>query len=267
VNAPYVFGKDSKLLKWKPKEENSVDFRVQVVTRGSNNNSDMAVGEGKEVRYELFISGNHGKEVYIGDLHPDGTLLNQWKHTSPNGKIIECSYDASGWQFMRYREDKDVPNHSSTYDSIIKSIEDNVEQSELLGLMDEIKRTWKNRENSMNEGSLKRSHVEDDKMDRNKDKTTGSETDDNGKKHKRDDDNGRKNEFSGNDLENGKKERNNLVLSDETDRSTEQDDIGPKEQEDNDESKDEEKGRLTVESVQDYKNEQNRLVNEEIKDN
>lgn len=50
------------------------------------------------------------------------------------------------WRFMRFRTDKENANHQNTYNSIMKSISDNVEKSDLLSHMDKIRTRWKERE-------------------------------------------------------------------------------------------------------------------------
>ena len=39
---------------------------------------------------------------------------------------------AQSWQFMRVRPDKDTPNFVTTYESVLRSIDDNITQKHLL---------------------------------------------------------------------------------------------------------------------------------------
>lgn len=49
-------------------------------------------------------------------------------------KIIECSWDKEQqmWRFMRDRRDKDTPNAYHVYEKVMKSIEDNIQENDLL---------------------------------------------------------------------------------------------------------------------------------------
>eukprot|EP00834_Sanchytrium_tribonematis_P004798 NODE_255_length_11697_cov_0.569495.p9 type:complete len:108 gc:universal NODE_255_length_11697_cov_0.569495:1188-1511(+) len=62
---------------------------------------------------------------------------------SLEGKIVECKLDGSHWMYMRFRDDKDEPNHISTYEKVLKSIEDNITSEVLLSLTETIKSNWK----------------------------------------------------------------------------------------------------------------------------
>jgi len=54
-----------------------------------------------------------------------------------DGKIIECSYDKMNdcWLFMRERVDKSLPNALTVYEKVLKSINDNITQEELIERM------------------------------------------------------------------------------------------------------------------------------------
>ena len=57
--------------------------------------------------------------------------------------IVECKLVGSMWMYMRLRDDKDIPNHISTFEKVMKSIEDNVTKDVLIALCPTIKTNWK----------------------------------------------------------------------------------------------------------------------------
>ncbi|KAJ3123775.1 Dcp1p-Dcp2p decapping enzyme complex alpha subunit [Physocladia obscura] len=137
--APYSIGTCNKMLKWKPSEENTVDFKVDgpdidgrfyiMLNRGSN------AGNGGHVRFDEFT------------LAED--MYQEWIAMPPTGRIIECKYDPDWpgkWKFSRYRDDKDMANHETVYHKIMDSIRDNVNQSELIAHESAVRDHWKERE-------------------------------------------------------------------------------------------------------------------------
>ena len=50
------------------------------------------------------------------------------------------------WRFHRFRDDKTEANHTSTLNSVIESIEDQVTEDDLLSQAEEIRRCWKARD-------------------------------------------------------------------------------------------------------------------------
>ena len=57
-----------------------------------------------------------------------------------DGKIIECTYDMKNdrWTFLRERLDKRLPNAYTVYEKVLKSIQDNITQQELVHKMLEL---------------------------------------------------------------------------------------------------------------------------------
>ncbi|KAI9496632.1 mRNA capping enzyme, catalytic domain-containing protein [Zychaea mexicana] len=161
VVAPYVLGTSEKMIKWKPANENSIDFKVHVTFPGSTlpdvpdltarPRIDLLVWKGGD-RYEYF------NELGITDM--------EWKQTFGNtpqklqGRIIECNYDPeaqekynlqSPWRFMRYRDDKPDGNHKSTVDKVLNSIKDAVTQEELIARIPSIRDAWSERKKKASE--------------------------------------------------------------------------------------------------------------------
>jgi mRNA guanylyltransferase len=140
--AKYSFGTCETMVKWKPPEENTVDFLVQV--RKSN----------AQDKYYIMI--NHGNKGYqIESEFVFGQDLDKVKGQQLNGRIIECKYDKNwpfNWRFSRFRDDKAEANHVSTFQKVLKSIEDNVTKEKLLEIRGEIETCWKEREASSKAG-------------------------------------------------------------------------------------------------------------------
>ena len=77
------------------------------------------------------MMANDGANVYSIDLN--GVFLMK------RGKIIECTWDpeSDSWVFMRDRKDKTLPNAESVYQKVWKSIEDNIQEEDLLSVINE----------------------------------------------------------------------------------------------------------------------------------
>lgn len=113
VPDPYCPGRCLDVLKWKPPDLNSVDFKLKVIKDPGK------TGELPRTRALLFVTG-----------HP--TAFSEMKYKKElkelDGKIIECSFDhtANSWKFMRIRTDKSFPNHYTTAMAVCESIKNPV---------------------------------------------------------------------------------------------------------------------------------------------
>ncbi|CAG8532361.1 10591_t:CDS:10 [Ambispora leptoticha] len=134
VKLPYSSGTCPKLLKWKPANSNTVDFKINVVWNTE-----------RKPRYELFIASN-GVHKYYDQLTPEDELAAEWRKNPPNGRIGEFWWDpnwktfvinedgyapnvrAGGWRFLRFRDDKDLANDEKVLKKIMNSIRDAVSQ-------------------------------------------------------------------------------------------------------------------------------------------
>ncbi|KAI8971930.1 mRNA capping enzyme, catalytic domain-containing protein [Mycotypha africana] len=149
VNAPYVMGTCNKMLKWKPLNENSIDFKVKLVFPGTNIQG--VKDYSKKPRIDLLVWQGGKDYTYFNEL---GVTDDEWKEKfgdSPrymDGKIIECNYEPelqqqlnlkSPWRFMRYRDDKEDGNHQKTVDNVLQSIRDAVTKEELIERIPRIK--------------------------------------------------------------------------------------------------------------------------------
>lgn len=122
LSTPYVRGTCSMLLKWKPPQQNSIDFRLYVQRTDTPGiiRFSYTCAEGTEVHSEFVNVKNADMEQRCLSL---------------NGKIIEFIKQADGrclWYGIRRRDDKLQPNSIATYNRVLQSISDSVSWQELL---------------------------------------------------------------------------------------------------------------------------------------
>lgn len=157
--SPYTFGTDQKILKWKPSEENSVDFRLKLefptISREDLDPEDVADSDTESfIDYDAKPTFN--LSAYYGDSnykkYSEMCVTNdEWEELKSLGQpldeeIAECRMDEhKRWKFMRFRKDKKDANHISTVESVIESIQDAVEQDELIRSWKDIRDEWKKR--------------------------------------------------------------------------------------------------------------------------
>ncbi|EPS38209.1 hypothetical protein H072_8009 [Dactylellina haptotyla CBS 200.50] len=153
VNAQYKFGTDEKILKWKPADENSIDFRMNLEFPLLPREE----WEDDEPQHDwyaipsIFLSVNTGgggyqrwAEMYItedewNDLKNMGVELDE--------RIVECAMDdEKRWRFKRFRNDKKDGNHISVVNSVMESIRDGVTKEDLLKVAGSIRTQWKGRQ-------------------------------------------------------------------------------------------------------------------------
>lgn len=161
---PYQHGTDQHILKWKPEDENSVDFRMSLVWPMIEPDAiDMAEGITKPYpdydampTFDLFVFNGGGKpDTWFGSMMLDA---NEWAGMKSlaqplDDRIVECYMDEKKqWRFMRFRDDKVTGNHSTTVDSVIESIRDRVTEKDLVAAAADIKHAWKAREKAAIEG-------------------------------------------------------------------------------------------------------------------
>jgi mRNA guanylyltransferase len=168
----YVMGTDENILKWKPPEENTVDFLMRIV---------WAVDEEGEVDYDA-LPREFELWIHLGEERGEATYQRQgelwveedeWEKMKRLGiplqdVIVECFQEevpvaangdrngnghanANGagpktrWRWHRFREDKTESNHVSVYAKVIESIEDRVTEADLIAAQGEIRDAWKKR--------------------------------------------------------------------------------------------------------------------------
>ncbi|XP_018568622.1 mRNA-capping enzyme [Anoplophora glabripennis] len=117
---PYTAGRCDEVLKWKPLDMNSVDFRLKIVKEE---------GEGIVSRKVGFL--------YVGQLDTPFAKLKYTKALKDlDNKIIECKFEGDQWKFMRERTDKSFPNSFNTAKAVCGSIKDPVTKEKLLEYID-----------------------------------------------------------------------------------------------------------------------------------
>ena len=118
VDDIYHFGQCREVLKWKPPELDSIDFKLIIETRP---------GEGPT-----------GK-LMVGGLNPSFATIEVTPQLRKyDNKIIECSWDfgKNVWKFMRERTDKSFPNRFETAQSIMKSIKNPLTKDTLYAVIE-----------------------------------------------------------------------------------------------------------------------------------
>lgn len=170
-NTPYKPGTDEHILKWKPPEENTIDFLLHITwpkIEPDPRDPDQSIQDDF-----LAFPEDFGLYVYYGndgDYERHATLYvepQEWEHMKSLNRplqdsIVECYQEDAGgnsndpatngnhgetrrWRFHRFRDDKTDANHIKTFDSVIQSIEDHVTADDLLNQADEIRSCWKAR--------------------------------------------------------------------------------------------------------------------------
>ncbi|XP_059617366.1 mRNA-capping enzyme [Phlebotomus argentipes] len=117
---PYHPGQANAVLKWKPLDMCSVDFKLKIAEESGMGILKRKVGM-----------------LYVGQLT---TPFAQIKFTKAlkdlNNKIIECKFENNAWVFMRERTDKSFPNSYNTAVSVCNSIQQPVTTEMLLDFID-----------------------------------------------------------------------------------------------------------------------------------
>lgn len=158
----YKCGTDEHILKWKPADENTVDFKLRLeFPQVAPDDQDMAEGQMEPyIDYEsvpqakllIFAQGqvpaNEDPYRQYGDLH---ITEDEWETLKGLGdpligRIIECYVDEEGrWRMSRFRDDKPHANHIVVVEKVIESIEHPVTQQMLEEYGQTIRDRWKAR--------------------------------------------------------------------------------------------------------------------------
>ncbi|KAI5301251.1 Dcp1p-Dcp2p decapping enzyme complex alpha subunit [Ascosphaera pollenicola] len=170
-STPYQFGTDQYILKWKPPQENTIDFRMRLefpttssleeprhenglTTSQQQHNDSFTDYDAIPSAFLFIFTGNQGpgnqpSYQYFSPLYISPS---DWEHMKSlnaplDDSIVEAYQDnQKRWRFMRLRDDKDECNHISTVESVIESIEDRVDEHDLIGYAKAIKDAWKIRD-------------------------------------------------------------------------------------------------------------------------
>ncbi|PWN96626.1 hypothetical protein FA09DRAFT_343830 [Tilletiopsis washingtonensis] len=168
ITSGYTCGTDSKIIKWKPPYENTIDFKLRLRFP-----PDLAVDPRGNVpdlsakpffALDQFVGRERGSTSdgyeYFDWLHVED---DEWEQMKASGQqfddvVVEVSWDLKGgplsadgeptpgWRLHRVRDDKHDGNHHTIVQKIITSIEDGVEEDELVGAEQEMRRAWKSEE-------------------------------------------------------------------------------------------------------------------------
>jgi mRNA guanylyltransferase len=155
--SPYKFGTDPNILKWKPADENSIDFRLTLDWPLLDPDSeDEQAGVTSPYpdyaampAFNLSVVEDERQYVHYGAMHipPKQWTELKARHEPLDERLAECHQDDAGrWRFMRFRDDKDDANHISTVDSVMESICDRVEERDLIAIAQKVRDAWKRRE-------------------------------------------------------------------------------------------------------------------------
>lgn len=156
-DGPYVFGTNNRILKWKPPQENTIDFKIELRFPPS---ADDPSGETPDYTampmFQLLqhVNGPHYEPFDWLDM--DAEEWETWKASGQqlDDRIVECAWhvpspqgdDIPTWHIKRIRDDKSTGNHKSTVSRILQSIRDGVSEQELCNLVPAIRAAWKSQE-------------------------------------------------------------------------------------------------------------------------
>lgn len=159
-NTSYKHGTDPHILKWKPPEENTIDFRLKL-TFSMVEPDEQERREGINEPFIDYYSVPMAElRMYVGDSGPekyrtfDSLYLKEeeWQTLlglgDPlNDRLVECNLDDQGrWRLVRFRDDKHEANHESTVNSVMESIRDRVTEKDLYDAASIIRDRWKARQ-------------------------------------------------------------------------------------------------------------------------
>ncbi|KAL1977439.1 hypothetical protein VTN31DRAFT_298 [Thermomyces dupontii] len=156
-STPYKIGTDEHILKWKPPEENTIDFRMRLefpmVEPDTEDEAEGIVQPYPDYDAQpichLFVVHNAGEYRPFGEMYltPEEWEKLKAMQVPLDDTIVECYQDNEGrWRFMRLRDDKPDANHISTVEKVLESIRDRVTEEDLIRAAPAIKAAWKKRQ-------------------------------------------------------------------------------------------------------------------------
>ena len=177
--APYKCGTDPHILKWKPEDENSIDFVLKLEwPLAALDSEDEEDGFHQPYRPDYSAKPTFCLEINCGDnresqyavMHVDDAEWEDLKmrNIPLDEQIVECVMDKEHrWRFLRFRNDKRDANHISTVESVIESIQDRISREELILAGKPIRDAWKQRQAQAEQGNRRvaATYTHDTKMD------------------------------------------------------------------------------------------------------
>lgn len=155
LESKYVFGSNTKILKWKPLHENTIDFQLQLrfppdlKTDASGATPDFCA----KPLFQLWQHESGDTHVPFDWLDMDDEEWEKWKQSGEqlDNRIVECAWhppspedpSLATWHIKRLRDDKATANHKTTVSRIIQSMDDGVSEEELVRLVPSIRTAWK----------------------------------------------------------------------------------------------------------------------------
>lgn len=139
VQHPYISGTSSSMLKWKPMEENTIDFAID---------HDVNKLRLSAEKISLYVAENDCLSFFGWLVFLDSEDRARFFKACPNERaIVECHYiGENNWRWNRFRPDKNQPNFKTVAMSILRSIQNSVSENDLVGAEHRIKTNWKQRE-------------------------------------------------------------------------------------------------------------------------
>ncbi|XP_077517134.1 mRNA-capping enzyme-like [Amblyomma americanum] len=123
---PYVFGRCKEVLKWKPPQLNTIDFRLKITRESGMGLVPKSIGL-------LFVGGKEQPYSRITKVTKQLKAL--------DNKIIECRVEDGQWVLLRERTDKSFPNSFSTAEGVMESIRNPIDKEYLLDFIS--KHLWR----------------------------------------------------------------------------------------------------------------------------
>lgn len=169
LHAPYEMGTTTNILKWKPPQENTIDFKIQLKfppdlkADPSANTPDWKA----KPMFELLQHVHGDQHEFYDWLDMDDEEWDDWKEKGEqlDDRIVECAWhppspedkQVATWHITRIRDDKTTANHKTTVTRVMESIRDGVMEEELIELVPEIRTAWKSEKREQQRSQMQRS--------------------------------------------------------------------------------------------------------------